>query len=63
MLIKNAFLSYGTTADVWVYEGSILAIGQTLTVGDPEVIDAAGRPLLPGFGGLHCHWRPPGCEY
>ena len=63
MLIKNAFLSDGTPADVWVYEGSIRAIGQNLTVGDPEVIDAAGRTLLPGFVDLHCHWRTPGFEY
>lgn len=63
MLIKNAFLSDGTPADVWVYEGSIRAIGQNLTIDDPEVIDAAGRTLLPGFVDLHCHWRTPGFEY
>ena len=63
MLIKNAFLSDGTPADVWVYEGSIRAIGQNLTIDDPEVIYAAGRTLLPGFVDLHCHWRTPGFEY
>lgn len=63
MLIKNAKLSDGTVVDVLIRDGKIAGLVQNLPVEDEEVIDAAGRTLLPGFIDLHCHWRTPGFEY
>ena len=63
MLIKNAKLSDGTQVDVLVEGGKIAGILQDMPAHGHEVIDAAGRTLLPGFIDLHCHWRTPGFEY
>ena len=63
MLIKHAKLSDGTVVDVLIRDGKIAGLLQDLPVEDEEVIDAAGRTLLPGFIDLHCHWRTPGFEY
>ena len=64
MLIKNAKLSDGTMVDVLIREGRIAGLVQDMpSHGEQEVIDAAGRTLLPGFIDLHCHWRTPGFEY
>lgn len=63
MLLKNGTLADGTSADLWLYEGKIRAIGQNLPANGDEVIDLEGRTVLPGFVDLHCHWRTPGFEY
>ena len=63
MLIKNAKLSDGTQVDVLIEGGKIAGILQDMPAHGHEVIDAAGRTLLPGFIDLHCHWRTPGFEY
>ncbi len=63
MLIKNAKLSYGTQVDVLIRNGKIAGLMQDMPAHGEEVIDAAGRTLLPGFIDLHCHWRTPGFEY
>lgn len=64
MLIKNARTVSGETIDLLTREGVIAAIGLELTAPEgEEVIDAAGRTLLPSFIDLHCHWRTPGLEY
>ena len=54
----------GDPVDVLVDDGQIAEIGAGLTVPDTaEVIDGAGRVLLPGFVDLHTHLREPGREY
>lgn len=63
MLIKNAKLSDGTQVDVLIRDGKIAGLMQDMPAHGEEVIDAAGRTLLPGFIDLHCHWRTPGFEY
>lgn len=63
MLIKNAKLSDGTQVDVLIRNGKIAGLMQDMPDHGEEVIDAAGRTLLPGFIDLHCHWRTPGFEY
>ena len=64
MLIQNARLSDGSAVDVRLAGGKIAAIGLSLTPeSGEEVLNAAGRTLLPGFIDLHCHWRTPGFEY
>lgn len=63
MLIKNAKLSDGTRVDVLIRDGRIAGLVQDMPAHGEEVIDAAGRTLLPGFIDLHCHWRTPGFEY
>ena len=64
MLIQNARLSDGSAVDVRLAGGKIAAIGLSLAPeSGEEVLNAAGRTLLPGFIDLHCHWRTPGFEY
>lgn len=63
MIIKNAKLSDGTMVDVLIQNGKIAGLLQDMPAHGQEVIDAAGRTLLPGFVDLHCHWRTPGFEY
>ena len=60
MLIKNAKLSDGTQVDVLIRDGKIAGLMQNMPAHGEEVIDAAGRTLMPGFIDLHCHWRTPG---
>lgn len=63
MLIKNAKLSDGTQVDVLIRDGKIAGLMQNMPAHGEEVINAAGRTLMPGFIDLHCHWRTPGFEY
>ncbi|HJB21520.1 MAG TPA: dihydroorotase [Candidatus Fournierella merdavium] len=63
MLLKNARLADGRPVDVLVRDGRIAALGLELTAAGEEVVDCAGRTLLPAFVDLHCHWRTPGFEY
>ncbi|MBQ8647461.1 MAG: dihydroorotase [Oscillospiraceae bacterium] len=64
MLIKNARTVNGETIDLLTKDGVIAAIGLALAAPEgEEVVDAAGRTLLPSFIDLHCHWRTPGLEY
>ena len=51
----------GDPVDVLVRDGQITEIGAGLS-GD-EVVDCAGKILLPGFVDLHTHLREPGREY
>ena len=64
MLIQNARLSDGSAVDLRLAGGKIAAIGLSLAPeSGEEVLNAAGRTMLPGFIDLHCHWRTPGFEY
>lgn len=52
-----------TRTDVLVEKGQIVRIASGKgNVGDAQVIDGAGRLLLPGFVDLHAHLRSPGRE-
>ena len=67
MLIQNATITDDTgtrLGSVQITNGMITAVGESLPVqsGD-EVIDAAGKTLLPAFIDLHCHFRTPGFTY
>ena len=63
MLLKNARLADGRPVDLLLRDGRIAALGLDLPAGGEEVVDCAGRTLLPAFVDLHCHWRTPGFEY
>ncbi|MCI6958364.1 MAG: dihydroorotase [Oscillospiraceae bacterium] len=63
MLLKNARLASGQPVDLLLKNGLIAAMGLDLAAGGEEVLDCAGRTVLPAFVDLHCHWRTPGFEY
>ncbi len=53
-------------ADVLIDGGKIREIGEAgdqLPLGNPQIIDAAGRVVAPGFVDIHAHLRVPGFEY
>ena len=60
MLITNATLADGREADVRVSGESIAALGDLDPEADEDVIDAAGKLLLPGMVDVHVHFREPG---
>lgn len=49
--------------DILVENGKIAALAPSIEVEDAEVIDAAGKTVLPGLVDMHCHLRDPGYEY
>lgn len=51
------------TADVFIAEGRIAAIGQSLPRNDANVVDAKNKVLTPGFVDIHVHLREPGREH
>ena len=63
MLLKNARLASGQPVDLLLKDGFIAAMGLDLAADGEEVLDCAGRTVLPAFVDLHCHWRTPGFEY
>ncbi|EME65880.1 dihydroorotase [Rhodococcus ruber BKS 20-38] len=64
VLIRNVLVyGEGAPTDVLLGDEQILALGTDLEASpDAEVIDGAGRILLPGFVDLHTHLREPGRE-
>ena len=42
-------------ADIYIEDGSVKKIGTKLTEKADEVIDAAGKYVMPGFVDLHVH--------
>lgn len=63
MLLKNARLASGQPVDLLLKDGLIAAMGLDLAADGEEVLDCAGRTVLPALVDLHCHWRTPGFEY
>ena len=57
--IDNSFSS----VDLFIDGGSIVSIGQDLTVSDATVISANGLTVFPGFTDVHVHLREPGFSY
>jgi dihydroorotase len=70
LLIKHAKIVNGTNAggelaglkDILIENGKIMRIGQGLADDDAQVVDAAGKTVMPGFIDLHVHLREPGRE-
>jgi dihydroorotase len=60
MLIENATLADGRERDVRIDGERIDAVGEDLAADGGEVIDAAGKRLLPGMIDAHVHFRQPG---
>jgi len=65
LLIEGVLLyGEGEPVDVLVVDGQIAEIGADVTAPEgAEVVDGAGKVLLPGFVDLHTHLREPGREY
>ena len=50
--------------DVLIDGDKIAAVGESLDAPEgAEVIDAAGKYLVPGLVDMHVHFRDPGFEY
>ncbi len=71
VLIRQAFLVHPNVdekkalfqpMDVLIDNGVITAIAPQVDGKDAEILEAAGRFLLPGFIDLHTHFREPGFE-
>ncbi|WP_418790515.1 dihydroorotase [Phosphitispora sp. TUW77] len=49
-------------ADVLIEEGKIIAVAKNLSTNRSEVLDAAGKLVMPGLIDMHVHLREPGFE-
>jgi len=49
--------------DLLIEDGTIAAVGDTISAGGAEVVDCAGRWVTPGLIDPHVHLREPGEEY
>ena len=68
ILIKNGLVvdpSQGLEAvrDILIEGETLAAVGENLTADGAEVIDAAGKIVMPGLVDMHVHLREPGQEY
>lgn len=67
ILIRNAKVmdSNGklTLTDILTSEGSIQAVGRSISSSAEETVDAGGRLVTPGLIDVHVHLREPGYEY
>ena len=67
LLIKNAVIInadkiWDKPQDILCEEGKISQIAATIAPGKHEIIDAAGKKILPGLIDIHTHLRQPGRE-
>ena len=67
LLIKNAIIVnadkiWDKPQDILCEEGKITQIAAGITAGTHEIIDAAGKKVLPGLIDIHTHLRQPGRE-
>lgn len=51
------------TADILIENGKIAAIGADLSTDGAEIINMAGKYVVPGLIDMHVHLREPGLEY
>ena len=49
--------------DVLICDGVVAEVAEQIAAEDAEIIDAAGKYVMPGFIDLHVHLREPGLEY
>ena len=59
-LLKNATMPNGSKSDLAIVDGHFVATSSLPT--DHQVIDLAGKQVLPGLVDLHTHLREPGFE-
>jgi dihydroorotase len=59
-LLKNATMPDGNKTDLAILDGHFVATSSLST--DHQVIDLAGKQVLPGLVDLHTHLREPGFE-
>jgi dihydroorotase len=59
-LLKNATLPNGSKTDLAIQDGHLVAANSLAK--DHQVIDLAGKQVLPGLVDLHTHLREPGFE-
>jgi dihydroorotase len=67
LLIKNGRLidpgnGLDKKTDLLLRDGKVAEVGRIKNAGDVEVIDAAGKLVVPGLIDLHVHFREPGDE-
>jgi len=67
LLIKNATIVnadkiWDKPQDILCEAGKITQIAASIAVGSHEIIDAAGKKVLPGLIDIHTHLRQPGRE-
>ena len=63
-LIKNGSVVFKDCVkknDILIENGKIIALGEEISGAD-EVIDAAGKTVIPGIIDMHVHLREPGFE-
>lgn len=68
LLIKNGHIIDAKTGLDGIYDllsenGRIVGISKDIDAEGCEIIDAAGKYVLPGLVDAHCHLRDPGFEY
>lgn len=68
LLLKNGRIvdpasSRDETADLFIHDGKIAAIGRDLVGDGAEEFDATGLIVAPGFIDMHVHLREPGFEH
>ncbi|ERI03799.1 dihydroorotase [Atopobium sp. oral taxon 810] len=56
-------LALDDVRDVLIEGNKIKAVGNNLEVANAEVVEAAGKVLIPGMVDMHVHFRDPGFEY
>ncbi|EGX61306.1 dihydroorotase [Streptomyces zinciresistens K42] len=61
-LIRGAQVLGGEPQDVLIEDGTVAQVGTGLSAEGAEVVEAAGKVLLPGLVDLHTHLREPGRE-
>ena len=67
LLIKNAIIVnadkiWDKPQDILCMDGKVSQISSSIAVGSHEIIDAAGKKVLPGLIDIHTHLRQPGRE-
>lgn len=60
--VINPGKNFDGVSDILIENGKIAAVGENLTDGEAQVIDAAGKVVAPGFIDMHTHLREPGQE-
>ncbi|MCM8899674.1 dihydroorotase [Caldicoprobacter algeriensis] len=62
-MVVDGILAVPYKADILIDKGKVINIGKDIENTADEVIDAAGKWVLPGLVDAHCHLREPGFEY
>lgn len=68
ILIKNGRVvdpanNVDKVADIYIENGVVVKVGESLDFSGADVIDATGKVVTPGLVDMHVHLRDPGLEY